>query len=69
MTFLYQDTPSGLVIEDLIETDLPTIPGDSGGLLVDDDIRPLGMLLGAASGRSYFVHLSNVANEFGLTEL
>ena len=69
MTFSYIDAPGGLVVEDLIETDIPTQPGDSGALLVDEDIRPLGMLLGAAGGRSYFVHLENVAAEFGLTDL
>jgi hypothetical protein len=69
VTFGYSDVPDGLIIEDLIETDLTTQPGDSGGLLVDADIRPLGMLLGAAGGRSYFVHLKNVASEFGLTDL
>lgn len=69
MTFRYSDTPDGLVIEDLIETDLPARPGDSGGLLVDEDNRPVGMLLGAASGRSYFVHLRNITTEFELTDL
>jgi len=29
----------------------------------------LGMLLGAASGRSYFIHLKNVVSQFRLTEL
>lgn len=69
MTFLYRDAPGGMVIEDLIETDLPTVGGDSGGLLVDEDIRPLGMLVGAASGRSYFVHVRNVVEQFGVTDL
>lgn len=69
MTFLYDDAANGVVIEDLIETNLPTQPGDSGGLLVDADVRPIGMLLGAAGGRSYFVHLPNVVREFGLAEL
>jgi hypothetical protein len=69
MTFRYRDAPGGMLIEDLIETDLATLGGDSGGLLVDDNIRPLGMLLGAASGRSYFIHLKNVVDEFGVTDL
>ncbi len=68
MAFRYEDT-GDLVIEDLIETDLRARGGDSGGLLVDEDIRPLGMLLGTVGRRSYFVHLKNVASEFGLQEL
>lgn len=69
MTFGYEDAPDGVVIKNLIETDIAVFPGDSGGLLVDDSVHPVGMLLGAASRRSYFVHLYDMAQYFHLTNL
>lgn len=64
--FGYPDRPQGLLMTDLLETTIVSQPGDSGALLVDDQNRPLGMLLGRAGDHSFFIRLHNVAEALNL---
>ncbi len=58
--FEYSDLTNPLLMLDLIVTDIVTQAGDSGSVLLDRDLRPLGILLGLGSDRSYFLHIRNV---------
>lgn len=58
-----------VLLFDLIETTIDTVPGDSGSALLDAANRPLGLLVGRTSERSYFVHMRNVVEEMGLSDL
>lgn len=66
--FGYPDRPNGLLLFELIETDIQTQGGDSGTLLLDTDRRPLGMLVGSAAGQSFFVHIRNVIQTMKLKD-
>jgi hypothetical protein len=66
--FQYPDLVQPLLMRDLIVTSIPTQAGDSGSLLLDDQHRPLGMLLGNGGGRSFFIHLRNITNALQLTD-
>jgi hypothetical protein len=57
-TFEYEDRD--VVLFSLLATDIQTSGGDSGALLVDADRRPLGTLVGAAGGRSYFINIQSI---------
>jgi len=65
--FSYPDR--ALMLLDMIATDIQTQRGDSGSLLVDETNRPLGMLIGLAAGRSFFMHIQNIATTMRLTDL
>jgi hypothetical protein len=62
--FGYEDRD--VVLFRLIATDIQTLGGDSGALLVDSDRRPLGMLVGAAGGRSYFIDIQSIIDHMNL---
>ena len=66
-TFEYPDRPNLLMLG-LIATDIPTQPGDSGALLVDESLHPMGMLIGRAGERSFFMHIENMYQEMQLKE-
>jgi hypothetical protein len=57
----YPDFPE-YAMNDLIATDAPVRPGDSGALLLDEKRHPIGMLVGrdVQAGRSYFMPMSTV---------
>ncbi len=64
--FAYPDR--AVMLFDLIAADLPTQAGDSGALLVDASLHPLGMLVGRAGNRSFFMHIGNIMSEMKLKE-
>ncbi len=66
--FAYPDRPNGLLLFQLIETNIETQAGDSGTLLLDDQRRPLGMLVGRAGGSSFFMHIQSVINAMKLKD-
>lgn len=66
--FSYPDRPNGLMLMELIETDIATRGGDSGALLLDEDRRPLGMLVGRAGGSSFFMHMRNIIEATNLRD-
>lgn len=68
--FDYPDRrPSGLLMLDLIEARIQTTGGDSGALLVDENTRPLGMLVGGVGSRSFFMHIRNIIQTMKLRSL
>jgi hypothetical protein len=60
-TVAYPDFPT-YELRNLISTDAPVQPGDSGSLLLDAARRPLGMLVcrDPVSGRSFFMPIATV---------
>lgn len=67
-SFVFPDLPNGLMMTDLIVTSIPTQAGDSGALLVDEGRHPMGMLIGRAGRRSFFMHIRNIMNNMNLKE-
>lgn len=66
--FEYPDRPKGLLMVGLIATSIFTQPGDSGALLVDELGQPMGMLIGIAEKRSFFMHIRNICQAMQLKE-
>jgi hypothetical protein len=66
--FEYPDLDSPLVMFDLIVTDIETRDGDSGSLLLDNQNRPLGMLIGTGGNRSFFMHIANIRSAMKLKD-
>lgn len=64
-TFEYSDRK--VILFNLIATDIATRKGDSGALLFDSERRPLGMLVGAAGDRSFFINIARIIEIFDLT--
>jgi hypothetical protein len=64
--FAYPDR--AVMLFDLIAADLPTQGGDSGALLVDASLHPMGMLVGRAGNRAFFMHIGNIMSEMKLKE-
>lgn len=68
LPFPYPDLNDPLQMLDLIATDIPTIPGDSGAVLLDGSRRPIGILLGGDGVRSWFIHIRNVVRTMNLKD-
>lgn len=66
--FEYPDRSRPLRLVDMIATDIRTQRGDSGALLVDEDQRPMGTLIGRANGRSYFMNIEHIVASMRLKE-
>jgi hypothetical protein len=64
--FRYPDFPSGLILGDLIETNVVTRPGDSGALLTDAQGAALGLLVGLGDGRSYFMSFRSLRDNLNV---
>lgn len=68
ISFRYPDRVAPLLMLDLIVTDIRTREGDSGSVLLDSQQRPMGILLGAAGNRSFFIHIRNVMKRMQLRD-
>jgi hypothetical protein len=69
LPFAYPDLDDPLLMSDLIATDIQTQEGDSGALLLDEQLRPLGILLGMGGTRSYFIHIANIMSSMQIEDL
>ena len=68
LPFPYPDLTTPLQMLDLIATDLRTIEGDSGSVLLDDARRPIGILLGGDGVRSWYIHIRHVIRTMNLVD-
>ncbi|MEK6375571.1 MAG: hypothetical protein AABO58_23075 [Acidobacteriota bacterium] len=68
LPFPYPDLNDPLQMLDLIATDIATIGGDSGAVLLDESRRPIGILLGGDGIRSWYIHIRHVVRTMKLKD-